>query len=278
MFLLQLKYELWKLFGKKRTYIGFGMFLLAQNAILIICHFPNIQRKITRLLETNGFTASGYLSVLTMSTIMITAMAFTLLPLYSALVGGDLVAKEVEDGTLRMILCRPISRFRLLLLKWIAGGIFSFLLVLSLGTFGIVFSLPWFPWGGLFTMPPALPFGLLDATRGFECYIICHICMFPKALTILTLAFMFSCFNMKPAAATVLALSLLFIITIMQDLPFFQDYHNWFFTYHMNIWREAFNEKIPWWKMAESMFWLVGYNVTFFVIGFTAFQMRDIKS
>ena len=35
MFLLQLRNELWKLFGKKRTYIGSAMFLLAQ-AILIL--------------------------------------------------------------------------------------------------------------------------------------------------------------------------------------------------------------------------------------------------
>src|ERR1035438_4376348 len=31
MFYHHLRNELWKLFGKKRTYIGFGAFLLAQN-------------------------------------------------------------------------------------------------------------------------------------------------------------------------------------------------------------------------------------------------------
>ena len=36
MFLVQLKHELWKLFGKKRTYLGFGMFVLAQLVILLV--------------------------------------------------------------------------------------------------------------------------------------------------------------------------------------------------------------------------------------------------
>src|SRR5438132_648750 len=36
MFYLQLRNELWKLFAKKRTYIGFLMFLLAQNAIILV--------------------------------------------------------------------------------------------------------------------------------------------------------------------------------------------------------------------------------------------------
>jgi len=35
MLLPYLRNELWKLFGKKRTYIGFGAFLLAQNATLL---------------------------------------------------------------------------------------------------------------------------------------------------------------------------------------------------------------------------------------------------
>ena len=41
MFYLQLRSELWKLFAKKRTYIGFLMFLLAQNAIILVFRFTN---------------------------------------------------------------------------------------------------------------------------------------------------------------------------------------------------------------------------------------------
>ena len=55
---------------------------------------------------------------------------FLLMPLYTGLIGGDLMAKEAEDGTLRMILSRPISRFRLLLVKWLAGLCFSAVLVM----------------------------------------------------------------------------------------------------------------------------------------------------
>jgi hypothetical protein len=40
MFYRHLKNELWKLFGKKRTYIGFGAFLLSQNAMLLLSASP----------------------------------------------------------------------------------------------------------------------------------------------------------------------------------------------------------------------------------------------
>src|SRR3989449_11332174 len=155
MFYLQLRNELWKLFAKKRTYIGFLMFLLAQNVIILVFRFTNGPRvSMTRTLAGNGYLAQEFISGLTVATFMLFPVAYMLLPLYVSLVGGDLVAKEAEDGTLRMILSRPISRVRLLLLKWLSGTIFSLLLVLALGAFGILFARVWFPWGGLFAYIP----------------------------------------------------------------------------------------------------------------------------
>jgi len=39
-----------------------------------------------------------------------------------------------------------------------------------------------------------------------------------------------------------------------------------------------FAQPIPWWKIGESLSILLGFNLTFLVIGATAFQVRDIKS
>ena len=56
-----------------------------------------------------------------------------------------------------------------------------------------------------------------------------------NASVILGLAFMFSCFNMKPAAATILALSFLFINLVMEHIPFFERYQEWFLPYHFRV-------------------------------------------
>jgi len=157
MFYLQLRNELWKLFAKKRTYIGFLMFLLAQNVIILVFRFTNGPRvSMMRTLEGNGYLAQEFISALTVATFMLLPIAYMLLPLYVSLVGGDLVAKEAEDGTLRMILSRPISRLRLLLLKWLAGAIFSLFLVAALGLFGVVFASLWFPWSVIARDPAAI--------------------------------------------------------------------------------------------------------------------------
>src|SRR5947199_10266295 len=162
MLLPYLRNELWKLFGKKRTYIGFGAFLLAQNAMLLFFQLGPVKRRMEGLLTGNGYLAQEYISALTVALFMILPQIVMFMPLYATLVGGDLVAKEAEDGTLRMILCRPISRFRLLVAKWMAGIVFSAVLVIVLGATALGFARMWFPWRGLFiSWPPEQIFSLL---------------------------------------------------------------------------------------------------------------------
>ena len=278
MFYLQLKNELWKLFGKKRTYIGFGAFLIAQGLIVLVFRYSSASQSMVRQLEGNGHLAQQFISSLTIATVMLFPIAYVLLPLYVTLVGGDLVAKEAEDGTLRMILSRPISRVRLLLVKWFAGCIFSALLVVALGVLGLGFASCFFPWGGLFVFVPGELFTILDPGPGINHYIAAHAMMVVKASTLLALSFMFGCFNVKPAAATILALSVTFVSFVLMQIPFFRDLQPWFFTYHLNVWQNMLAEHVPWWRVGESLSILLGFNLTFLAIGLTAFQVRDIKS
>ncbi|HWX20886.1 MAG TPA: ABC transporter permease subunit [Candidatus Binatia bacterium] len=280
MFYHHLRNELWKLFGKKRTYIGFGAFLLAQNAMLLTFRFTHWQKQAERLLAGNGYLAEEYISALTVAVVMLAPQVLLLMPLYASLVGGDLVAKEAEDGTLRMILSRPISRFQLLLMKWLAGAIFSVVLVLVLGGTALGFARLWFPWRGMFVFVawPENVFSLMSASDGLKLYLCSHFFMALNASVIVSLGFMFSCFNMKPAAATVLALSFLFINLVMEHIPFLEAYQEWFLPYHFRVWLLAYLDPIPWDRLIGSLCVLLAFNVTSFLIGAAAFQARDIKS
>jgi ABC-2 type transport system permease protein len=279
MFYLQLRNELWKLFGKKRTYIGFGAFLLVQTVMLLMFKYTRWQSHMERLLSGNGYLASDYVSALTVALVMITPQVLILLPLYVALVGGDLVAKEAEEGTLRMILSRPISRMRLLFVKWIAGIVFSTTLVLVLGLVALCFARVVFPWGGMFVFAPLRStFGVFTAGDGLMLYACSLLFVAANAVAQLSLAFMFSCFNMKPAAATILSLSYLFINMVMENIPFFEPYQNWFITHHFDCWLLVFKSPTPWPQILQSELILMGISATAFLVGSTAFQVRDIKS
>jgi ABC-2 type transport system permease protein len=99
-----------------------------------------------------------------------------------------------------------------------------------------------------------------------------------NAVAMLSVAGMFSCFNMKPAAATILALSFLFMSMVMEHIPFFEAYQNWFITYHFAAWVLVFQTPVPWPQIAQSEIILLAVSATAFVIGAMAFQVRDIKS
>lgn len=278
MFLAQLKNELWKLFGKKRTYIGFGAFVLAQTAMLLAFKFTRWQSDFERMLSGNGYIASEFISALTVSVVMLMPQIILLMPLYASLVGGDLVAKEYEDGTLRMILSRPISRPRLLSVKWVAGVIFAAVLVMVLGLTALSFARILFPWKGMFVFAPGQAFSVLSAGEGVMRFAFSHLFLVVNASAILSVAFMFSCCNMKPAAATILALSYLFVNLVMEGIPFFDRFDNWFITHHFRCWLLVFENPVPWARILQSESILLAICATAFVIGCTVFYVRDIKS
>jgi ABC-2 type transport system permease protein len=152
------------------------------------------------------------------------------------------------------------------------------LLVLSLRVFGLAFASLWFRWGGLFVQIPGEVFSVFDATAGLLPSAAAHLVMWTKACRVMGLALTFSSFNIKPAAATILALSFVFVNFILMQIPYFRDLQHWFLTYHLNLWQLIFADPIPWSRIGESLSLLVGFNATFLVVGATAFHVRDIKS
>jgi ABC-2 type transport system permease protein len=281
MFFHHLRNELWKLFGKKRTYIGFGAFILAQSMMLLMFRFRG-REHMEKMLEGNGYLAQEYITALTVAFIMLVPQVALLMPLYATLVGGDLVAKEAEDGTLRMILSRPISRFRLLLSKWLAGIVFAIALVIVLGATAVLLARIIFPWGGMFVsfpgIVPGVMFNVLSAGVGLKLYLCSIMCMAVNASVALGFAFMFGCFNMKPAAATIVALSVLFTSFVMENIPYFENYKDWFPTFHFHNWVRIYAQPTPWPQVLGSFLVLLALNLSAFLIGAAAFQARDIKS
>jgi ABC-2 type transport system permease protein len=121
-------------------------------------------------------------------------------------------------------------------------------------------------------------FGIFPPQAGLARYAFSHLFVVMNAITLLSVASMFSCFNMKPAAATILALSYLFMNLVMQHIPFFEPYQNWFVTYHFQCWLLVFQTPTPWAQIFQSETTLLAISATAFVIGAVVFQVRDIKS
>lgn len=279
LFFRQLGGELWKLFARKRTYIGFGAFLALEVVILIIFQLPKVQRSWRQIIERAGFGFDDYFSGITLAFQIVFWTTFLLGGLYVALVAGDVVSKEVEDGTMRMTLCRPVSRVRVLLLKYIACVIYTFALVLFIGLSALLVGLLRQGTGGFFAFQPLQNlFVLYDFGPGLARYLGSLPLLTLSLLSVTSLGFALSCFNMKPAAATICTLSYFFADMIFRGIPYFESIKEWFITSHTETWYNVFRSPIPVATMVEDYAYLLAVNATFVVIGVINFQQRDFKS
>ena len=279
LFLLQLRGELWKLFARKRTYLGFGVFLGVESLVLILCQMPLGQQGLRRAIERFGAIFEQYFSGLTLAMIMVPITVILLGALFLCLVGGDIVAKEVEDGTLRMTLCRPISRIRVLAVKYATCVIYTFTLVFFIGLSALGAATLVRGNGGLFMAAPEENLlAIFDYADGLHRYLTALPCLSLSLLTITTFAFQLSCWDIKPAAATISAICLFFVDWILHFLPYFETYRPWMMTTHMSTWLNCFRQPVMWEKMVGDYAYLIGIDATFLIIGAVVFCSRDFKS
>ncbi len=279
LFLLQLSGELRKLFSRKRTYIGFGAFLLIELLVLALLQLPKVQRSFERLIERAGYGFEEYFSGLTLAFLMVTWTIFFLGALYLSLVAGDVVSKEVEEGTMRMMLCRPVSRIRLLTVKYLACLIYTFALIFFIGFTALAAGLLRQGVGGLFVFAPLEGiFALYEFREGLGRFLAALPLLGLSLVCVTSLGFMLSCFNMKPAAATIVTLSIFFVDMIFRGIPYFESIREWFMTAHMATWLNVFRPHVPVLQMLEDYTYLLAVDLTFVVIGMAQFQRRDLKS
>lgn len=279
LFFFQLRGELFKLFARKRTWMGFGVFLALEILILLLFQLPKVQRSWKHLLEDAGYGFEQYFSGITLAFQIVLWTTSLLGGLYVALVAGDIVAKEVEDGTLRMTLCRPVSRMRVLLLKYVTCVIFTFSLALFIGLSALAFGLARQGAGGFFAFQPLDKlFAIYDFWPGLARYLASLPLLGLGLLSIASLGFMLSCCNVKPAAATICTLSYFIADMIFRGIPYFESIKFWFITVHTETWYNVFRSPMPWAQMLEDYAYLIGVDGTFLAIGFVIFSTRDFKS
>lgn len=272
--------ELYRLFARRRTYIGFASFAAFNTLFLLFLSQPGPQKLFRRPLENAGFLFADYFSALTLAYSIVGLTTVFLTTLFFPLVSGDIVAKESEDGNLRLILSRPVSRFRLLLSKFVACQIYSAALVAFIGLTCFLTGCFLAKWnGGLFAMAPeAHLFSAFPFEEGWKRYAL-GICLVTASMsTVSSVGFLFSCQRMKPSAATILTVVLFFMDAILSRIPYFAEYDSWFVTPRMAGWLEAFRYHLRWSWLVENYAFLLGVSATCFLIGWITFERRDLKA
>jgi len=272
--------EMKRMFHRPRTYIGFAAFVFFDLLFLFFFTRPGFQRYISGLLEGSGYAFESYFSGLTLGYLIVAGTTFLMGAIFLSLVAGDVVAKDNEDGNLRLILSRPISRFSLLLSKFTATQIYTLLFFVFVGVssyFTGAFARGWT--GGMFVYARELDlFNVFSFGEGLWRYGSALLFLGLTMTTISSVAFLFSCLPIKPAAATIITVCLFFIDFISANLPYTQDYLEWFVTPRMRSWVGIYRDPIPWAEMIQNYTFLFGLSISCFILGWLNFEQRDLKA
>jgi ABC-2 type transport system permease protein len=277
LFLTQFRFELQKMFSRKRTYVGFVIFLLMEFLILNMMNLPHIKEQFRRMIEQNGYGFDDYFSGYTLAMQIVMLTVNLLGSLYLALVAGDVMSKEIEEGTMRMLLCRPVSRVRVALLKYFASVTYTFALIVFISLTALAAGLLYRGPGGLFLGPPEAAFTLVPKESALRLYLLSIPLLALARVSISSIGFLFSCCNMKPATASIVTLSVIFLDFILHGVDYFASLRQYFITTHLGAWQILFQPHPIWGRMIEDYSYLIGLDITCLIVGTAFFLQRDLK-
>lgn len=271
--------ELLKLFARRRTYIGFAAFVALELVILLLIKKFGMG-PIQKAIAGSGQSTEYYFSALTVASMIMGFSIFLLGALFLSLVAGDIVAKEGEDGHMRLLLARPVSRFRLLLLKYLTCSCYAVFLVQFFAWSSFLLGLVLRGWGGgYFAIVPEISVvAFYDWGPGLERYALSSLYLGVSMTVISSIAFFLSCLRIKPAAATIGALTYILVDFIMRTSGFMEHYQHLLLTKHMASWGRILAENIDWPLIWRGYAVILAVNISLFTLGYAVFESRDLKS
>jgi ABC-2 type transport system permease protein len=280
MILTLVRIELMKIFRKWRTYIGFiaigvlvpllhlAMYLEGQNSIDYV----------TRGLRDSFILVGNLLNGYWISYLILNALIIHI-PFLITLVAGDLMAGEATAGTYRILVTRPISRMQIVTSKYIAGLIYTSLLIFWLALMSLVVGTIVFGSGELI-VAGSQAIIIFEKSDILWRFILAYGFAILSMTVVCSLAILFSSLveNAIGPIVSTMAVIIIFIILSNFDVAILKEIKPYLFTTYMLNWREFFNDPLDFSDIAKAVLILFGHMVIFFSASAYIFKKKDILS
>lgn len=270
--------ELIKVFSKPRSYIGFAAITVIVSLIQLAMYMDGLNyfSFITGPLSSS-FSLQGNMLSGNMVAFVIIQTLILQIPLLVALVTGDLISGESAAGTIRLLATKPVSRTSILLAKFIAGLIYTLLLLIWLGIMSWALALFIFGPGDMIVLKSEELIILQHqdtAWRFFTAFAI----SFVSLSVVATFSLCLSCFadnSIGPIIST-MAVIILFTIIGTLEIPLFDAVKPFLFTTHMVVWRNAFDMPVSSSQITQSLVIMLMHIVLFLSVAIYRFNKMDI--
>jgi len=280
IFIKSIYNEVIKIALKPRSYLGIAaitvlvgviLFALKSDGMSIISF---VTSSFEQTLSFEGNVLNGNLV-----SFIILQMLIVQIPLLIALVTGDLVSGEAAMGTIRMLLTQPISRTQLLLSKFIAGGIYTLIVIVWLGFMSVIMGKLLFGSGDLMVLNSDGLVILQEADVNWR-YLGGFLVAFLALFTVSSLSICLSCFTDNSIGPIVTTMSIILLFTIIGtlDVHVFDSVRPFLLTTHMASWRSFFEDPLPIQDIKNSILILFIHNILLISISIYVFNKKDITA
>ena len=260
------KWELLKLLAQKRTYLGLGVSVLVPLIFTFVLIFkpggPN-DIPLGRYIRETG---------LALPFVVLFFMSIWAFPLITALVSGDIVAAESNNGTLKTILTRSRNRGEIYAAKVVATLAYTVLAIVAMGVVGVVAaSLEWGfndltslsgttvgAWHGL---------GLLAASLAIYAWPMAGIAAFGLFLSTVT---------RNSASAVVGTLMWALLMQLLGVLPGTESIRPYLLGEQFQAWHGFLRTPADWTPVVRAL-WVCAFYVGIpLAVGYLVFLRRDV--
>jgi ABC-2 type transport system permease protein len=280
IFIKSIYNEVIKIALKPRSYLGIAaitvlvgviLFALKSDGMSIISF---VTSSFEQTLSFEGNVLNGNLVAF-----IILQMLIVQIPLLIALVTGDLVSGEAAMGTIRLLLTQPISRTQLLLSKFMAGGIYTLIVIVWLGFMSVIMGKMIFGTGDLMVLNSDGLVILQEADVNWR-YLGGFLVAFLALFTVSSLSICLSCFTDNSIGPIVTTMSIILLFTIIGtlDVHVFDSVRPFLLTTHMASWRSFFEDPLPIQDIKNSILILFIHNILLISISIYVFNKKDITA
>lgn len=275
-----LRLELYKIFRRPRTYISF-LIMTAVTFLIQLAMYVDGSTFVSFAMQGVGeqFNISGKILNGYLITYLVLQSLLVHIPLLVALVAGDVLAGEANAGTMRLLLTKPVSRASVVIVKYTASLVYSFLLLVWLAIIGLGLSILIFGTGDMINLKSdAFIMLLKDDIMWRYCLAFAFSAL--AMATVAALSVFLSVFSDNSVGPIIGTMGVIIVLTIFSnlDIPLFNLVKPYLFTTHMIAWKGFFDAPVPYDAIMRSVVVLVVYIVLFITATIVVFNKKDIQS
>jgi len=278
-FVRQLRWELRKLWRRPRTYVGFAVAVGFELVMMALLRLPMVQdpflRRVWRLHQQLGVRApfsalSNAVEVAGQTMLFVGVVAI-------ATVAADSVAREVEDGTLRMAFCRPVSRTSVLAQKVLACVSFALALTAFVAVTALAIGLLFEPPGQLVVVSARESvLGVYELGPGLARYAMAIPLLAVSMSSIALVGLALSCFRIRATTAAMVTIMVLFADWVVHTHSALAPVSPYTLTTRLVSWRQVFNQELPLLRLERNYGELALLDVALLLVAWLAFRRRTL--